>query len=54
MAPQANSGPIVTAQHRRERAALGGQAVQLGDEVLAGDAALDHPTKALTGVLIDD
>jgi len=35
-------------------AALGGQAVQLGDQVLAGDAALDHPAQAFTGVLVDD
>ena len=28
--------------------------VQLGDEVLTGDAALDHPARALAGVSVDD
>jgi hypothetical protein len=47
-------GPVVTAQHRRECAALGGQAVEFSDQVLAGDAALDHPAETFAGVLVDD
>src|ERR1700756_2333205 len=45
---------VVTPQHRRKGPALGGQAVELGDQVLAGDAALDHSAEAFAGALIDD
>lgn len=47
-------GPVVASQHRREGAALAGQAIQFTDQVLTGDAALDHAAQAFAGVLIDD
>jgi hypothetical protein len=45
---------VVAPQHRRIGAALGGQAVQLGDQMLTGDAAVDHSAEAFAGVLVDD
>ena len=47
-------GSVVTSQHRRVGAALAGEVVQFGDQVLAGDAAVDQTAETLTGVLIDD
>ena len=47
-------GAVVTPQHRRIGTAFGGQPVQFGDHMLAGDAALNHPAKAFTGVLVDN
>jgi len=54
IALQANSGPVVRAQDRRERSSLDGQAVGFGDEVFAGDVAVDHPAEAFAGVVVDD
>ena len=45
-------GSVVTAQHRQISAALSGQTVEFGHEVLAGDAAFDHSTEAFAGVLV--
>jgi len=47
-------GSVVATQHRRISATLTGQTVELGDEVLAGDPALDHSAEAFAGVLVDD
>jgi hypothetical protein len=47
-------GSVVTPQHRWIGAALAAQTVELGDQVLAGDTALDHPTEAFAGVFVDD
>lgn len=47
-------GAVVAAQHRWISAALAGQTVELGDQVLADDTALDHPTEAFAGVFVDD
>lgn len=47
-------GAVVTSQHRWIGAALAGQTVELGDQVLTGDTALDHPTEAFASVFIDD
>jgi hypothetical protein len=47
-------GAVVTTQHRRIGAALSGQPIKLGDQVLAGDAAFDHSTQAFAGVSVDD
>ncbi|ETB06992.1 hypothetical protein O979_00040 [Mycobacterium avium subsp. paratuberculosis 10-4404] len=33
---------------------LNGQLVQLGNQMLTGDAALDHSREAFAGVLVDD
>ena len=46
-------GPVVAAQHRGV-AALGGQAIQLTNQVIGGDGSLDQPTQAFAGVLVDD
>lgn len=35
-------------------AVLNGQLVQLGNQMLTGDAALDHSREAFAGVLVDD
>ena len=45
-------GSVVTARHRQISAALSGQTVEFGHEVLAGDAAFDHSTQAFAGVLV--
>lgn len=47
-------GAVVTPQHRRVAASFGRWAVELGDQVLAGDAALDHSAEAFAGVFVDD
>jgi len=52
IAPQTNS--VVASQDRGLGTSLGGEAVQLADKVLAGNAALDHSSRTLAGVLIDD
>ena len=46
-------GAVVAAQHGRV-AAHGGNAVQLGDEVVAGGVGFGQSAEALTGVFIDD
>ena len=53
IAAQASSRPIVTPQHRGVTA-LGGQPIQLIDQVIGGDGALDQPAQAFAGVLIND
>ena len=35
-------------------AALGGQAIQLTNQVIGGDGSLDQPAQAFAGVLVDD
>jgi hypothetical protein len=35
-------------------AALGGQAIQFGNELLAGDVAFDQAAEAFTGVFVND
>ncbi len=41
---------VVAPQHRRLAAPLASEAVQFGDQVLAGDAALDYSAEAFAGV----
>lgn len=47
-------GSVVASQDGRVAATLGGDAVEFGAEVLAGDVALDQTTQALAGVFVDD
>ena len=45
---------VVAAQHRWIPTTLADEAVEFGDQVLAGDAALHEATEALAGVFVDD
>ena len=45
---------IVTPQHSGIDTTHGGETVEFADQMLAGDAAINHPAEALAGVLIDD
>jgi hypothetical protein len=45
---------IVTPQHGGIDTTRGGETVEFADQMLAGDAAINHPAEALAGVLIDD